>query len=927
MTDKYTFDCGCQVDILEDKEKKSDGLPSLYAPFEEMTRKLNYERGCEKAWELIGTGKTTGVFQLEGDLGHDWGAKLQPHSLEEMCALISLIRPACISGDTKIVIDRGKRKTYKYLTMRELYNSKQTHIFSLDEQTGKYFKNEIKKIILTGEKECFRVNCIKGFKKKNLQPHYSLECTADHKLMTHRGWIELQHINPGDRILVTTYLRGTKPKQEYIKSRHHPEIKVKNCDGIRHYKEICYQNYLEKCIFCDWNEASLDVHHIDGNSQVDNSPENLCFVCPNHHRQIEAGQFSKDQILQAREHCKLPQYKDTEWVEFVSAESVGLKDVYDISMAGPNHNFIAGHFVVHNCLEGSVGGKSITEKYVDRKHNKEESRPDFECLGDILKDTYHLMIYQENAIKLASELAGFNLIEADTLRAACGKKKIDLMAKIKPKFIEGCLKNNVLENDSEQIWDWIEKSQRYSFNKCLSGNTICKIRQNYDKFKYIHIRDIQTGDYVYSPSITTQGGTYFKVKNKFHQGVKLCYQYYFDNGKHIECTEDHKFLTEKDGVLPIKEIVARNLTVGNYYTGRQKVVYWGNPVYIETYDIEIDSNDHIFYGNGLPTSNSHGISYGAIGYLTAWAKYHFPLHFYTALITKESKDKKDTRRFISDAKLNSIDVLVPTLKTLFYNNSNMCVDNDKIRFGIKSIKNIGDANIQELEEKLKNVPMSSWTEFALNVVPHIRKQTINGLITGGVLDCYRVDRVQMLHEATQLKKLTKKQVETLKSSGKNTILECLAAVVGTVNKGQKEKISGIIDSIENPPYVLKDTPGWIIRQEKDLYGIAITYNPIDELTNKSYATHKCKDVHDAESGEFLLCGEITSLRKWTIKSGKNIGKEMCKFVLNDENELELVVFNKQFEEYKNILFEGNFVHVSCWKKDNSVIANEIEEIF
>lgn len=789
MTDKYTFDCGCQVDILEDKEKKSDGLPSLYVPFEEMTRKLNYERGCEKAWELIGTGKTTGVFQLEGDLGHDWGAKLQPHSLEEMCALISLIRPACISGDTKIVIDRGKRKTYKYLTMRELYNSKETHIFSLDEQTGKYFKNEIKKIVLTGEKECFRVNCIKGFKKKNLQPHYSLECTADHKLMTHRGWVELQHINPGDRILVTTYLRGTKPKQEYIKSRHHPEIKVKNCDGIRHYKEICYQNYLEKCIFCDWNKASLDVHHIDGNSQVDNSPENLCFVCPNHHRQIEAGQFSKDQILQAREHCKLPQYKDTEWVEFVSAESVGLKDVYDISMAGPNHNFIAGHYVVHNCLEGSVGGKSITEKYVDRKHKKEESQPDFECLGDILKDTYHLMIYQENATKLAMDLAGFDIVTADILRYAVGKKKIDMMAEIKPKFIDGCAKNNISDNEVEQIWEWIEKSQRYAFNK------------------------------------------------------------------------------------------------------------------------------------------SHGISYGAIGYLTAWAKYHFPLHFYTALITKESKDKKDTRRFISDAKLNSIDVLVPTLKTLFYNNSNMCVDNDKIRFGIKSIKNIGDANIQELEEKLKNVPMSNWTEFALNVVPHIRKQTINGLITGGVLDCYRVDRVQMLHEATQLKKLTKKQVETLKSSGKNTILECLAAVVGTVNKDQKEKISGIIDSIENPPYVLKDTPGWIIRQEKDLYGIAITYNPIDELTNKSYATHKCKDVHDAESGEFLLCGEITSLRKWTIKSGKNIGKEMCKFVLNDENELELVVFNKQFEEYKNILFEGNFVHVSCWKKDNSVIANEIEEIF
>jgi DNA polymerase-3 subunit alpha len=76
------------------------------------------------------------------------------------------------------------------------------------------------------------------------------------------------------------------------------------------------------------------------------------------------------------------------------------------------------------------------------------------------------MVYQEQAMEIAKEMAGFNLQDADMLRKAIGKKKPEEMAKIKNKFIDGC--NNlkkVSQDEAEQIFSWIEKSQRYSFNK------------------------------------------------------------------------------------------------------------------------------------------------------------------------------------------------------------------------------------------------------------------------------------------------------------------------------------------------------------------------------------------------------------------------------------------------------------------------------
>ena len=117
------------------------------------------------------------------------------------------------------------------------------------------------------------------------------------------------------------------------------------------------------------------------------------------------------------------------------------------------------------CLEAHRDGKSVSNHYIDKKNGLESIDYFHPALEPILKDTYSEMIYQEQAMSIAKELAGFNLKEADDLRKAIGKKQADKMAQVRKKFIEGSKQTGKLsESEAAQIFEWIEKSQRYLFN-------------------------------------------------------------------------------------------------------------------------------------------------------------------------------------------------------------------------------------------------------------------------------------------------------------------------------------------------------------------------------------------------------------------------------------------------------------------------------
>jgi DNA-directed DNA polymerase III PolC len=94
-----------------------------------------------------------------------------------------------------------------------------------------------------------------------------------------------------------------------------------------------------------------------------------------------------------------------------------------------------------------------------------------ERLRPILESTKGVIIYQEQAMRISKELAGFSGAKADDLRKAIGKKNREAMAKLKPEFVEGCRASGTSESVIEMLWTTNERSADYSFNKCASGQT------------------------------------------------------------------------------------------------------------------------------------------------------------------------------------------------------------------------------------------------------------------------------------------------------------------------------------------------------------------------------------------------------------------------------------------------------------------------
>jgi DNA polymerase III alpha subunit len=117
-------------------------------------------------------------------------------------------------------------------------------------------------------------------------------------------------------------------------------------------------------------------------------------------------------------------------------------------------------------LEAELEGKSMTKHYVDRKWKIDEVKYVHEALEPLLSNTYGIIVYQEQAMKISTALAGFTPEEADSLRKAMGKKDAALMNEVGQKFIKGCEAKGIVDAASAgQIFNWIQASARYSFNK------------------------------------------------------------------------------------------------------------------------------------------------------------------------------------------------------------------------------------------------------------------------------------------------------------------------------------------------------------------------------------------------------------------------------------------------------------------------------
>jgi DNA polymerase-3 subunit alpha len=115
------------------------------------------------------------------------------------------------------------------------------------------------------------------------------------------------------------------------------------------------------------------------------------------------------------------------------------------------------------------GPMDMIDDFIDRKHGRREITYDFPELKDILEESFGVIVYQEQVMQISNRLAGYSLGEADLLRRAMGKKKMEEMAKQRARFLEGAKAKGHSSRKVEKIFDQMAKFAGYGFNKSHSA--------------------------------------------------------------------------------------------------------------------------------------------------------------------------------------------------------------------------------------------------------------------------------------------------------------------------------------------------------------------------------------------------------------------------------------------------------------------------
>ncbi|HEU4928568.1 MAG TPA: DNA polymerase III subunit alpha, partial [Candidatus Krumholzibacteria bacterium] len=162
-------------------------------------------------------------------------------------------------------------------------------------------------------------------------------------------------------------------------------------------------------------------------------------------------------------------------------ESEGMRELLKNLKPSGFHDVVAVNALYR---PGPLGSGMVTT-FVDCKHGRRAIEYEHELLQPILSDTYGTILYQEQVMRIASDLAGFTLGEADLLRKAMGKKQKDVMAEQRKRFVEGARARGIKPALAEKIFSQMEKFAEYGFNKSHSAAyAVLSIRTAFLKAHY-----------------------------------------------------------------------------------------------------------------------------------------------------------------------------------------------------------------------------------------------------------------------------------------------------------------------------------------------------------------------------------------------------------------------------------------------------------
>ena len=288
-------------------------------------------------------------------------------------------------------------------------------------------------------------------------------------------------------------------------------------------------------------------------------------------------------------------------------------------------------------------------------------------------------------------------------------------------------------------------------------------------------------------------------------------------------------------------------------------------------------------------NKAHSSAYAFVAYQTAYLKAHYPVEFMCAMLTSVADKQEKTQQYILQCQSQGIKVLAADIKK---SNSQFTPDDNNIRFGLASIKNVGEAVIEQIEKERENKPFESFYDFCSRVdMKCLNKRTLESLIKAGAFSCIEKSRKQLLENIDKVVEFVQASAKA-KSSGQVSLFSALGG------EAQEELNIPTFQMSGNSDDEFSDSQIQLF--EKELMGIYVTSHPLASIqgTLKYITTQTISDIFENPKPDatVTICGLLSQIVQKPTK------KDPTKFIKTGTIEdltsrIGVVAFPKIVEKY------------------------------
>ena len=298
-------------------------------------------------------------------------------------------------------------------------------------------------------------------------------------------------------------------------------------------------------------------------------------------------------------------------------------------------------------------------------------------------------------------------------------------------------------------------------------------------------------------------------------------------------------------------------------------------------------------------NRSHSAAYAFVAYQTAYLKCHYPVEYLSALLSSVSSDAEKTQLYIEEALKKGIKVLPPDIN---HSLSSFTPDGDNIRFGLASIKQVGEGVIEEIiKEREENGDFKSIYDYIKRLdIKCSNKKTLEGLIKAGAFANIEKSRKQLMDNIEYITSTASKESKA-KESGQGSLFDMLGDT--SAIEDAKFQLSG-----SDEEYDARTLQNF----EKEFLGFYITSHPLSTIRDKLpfLMTHKISEIHDLQNDTLVtICGLVTATKQIPTKKDPS---KFIRFVTIEDlsGKIDVIAFNNKIVEYGNYLQNEQRVIVS-----------------